>query len=83
MLSLLLSSVLLSRFVKIICFCPDPDKAGVGVIEKLKRNMSSKFYDADVAFTYKQLPVGYDPDKFLKQYTKQDFLDIPEQELSI
>lgn len=71
---------LLSRFVKTVCFVPDGDKAGTGLLTRLKESMDKKFYDADVKFIFKQLPSGFDPDNYLKKFTKQDFLNLPEEE---
>jgi DNA primase len=74
---------LLNRYVTKIIMVPDSDKAGMNVIEKLKKNIPQKLYDSDIQFTYVQLPAGQDPDDFFKVHTKQDFLDIPRMELSI
>lgn len=72
---------LLSRFVKKIILVPDSDKAGLKLIEKLQDNIPTKLYDADVKFSYIQLPVGNDPDDYLKTHSKTEFLAIDEQEL--
>ena len=72
---------LLSRFVKKIVLVPDADKAGMKLIEKMQENIPTKLYDADVQFTYVQLPIGQDPDDFFKVSTKQTFLNLPQQEL--
>lgn len=73
---------LLSRFVKRIVMVPDADKAGMNLIKKMRENIPTKLYDADVKFTYVQLPTGQDPDDFFKVNSKQDFLSIPEEELA-
>jgi len=72
---------LLSRFVKKIVLVPDSDKAGMKLIEKVKENIPVKLYDADVKFTYIQLPTGQDPDDYFKTNSKQDFLNLQQQEL--
>ena len=72
---------LLSRFVKKIVLVPDSDKAGIKMVGKLQENIPTKLYDADVKFTYIQLPTGQDPDDFFKIHSKQDFLNLPEEEL--
>lgn len=74
---------LLNRYVTKIVMVPDSDKAGMNIIEKIKKNLPTKLYDSDVQFTYVQLPQGNDPDDFFKTHTKQEFLNIPEQELSL
>lgn len=72
---------LLSRFVKNIVIVPDSDKAGTQLIAKLQENIPGKLYDADVKFSYIQLPPGQDPDDYFKINTKQDFLNLSEEEL--
>ena len=74
---------LLNRYVTKIVMVPDSDKAGMNVIEKLKKNIPQKLYDSDIQFTYVQLPAGQDPDDFFKVCIKQEFLDIPERELIV
>ena len=73
---------LLSRFVKKIVLVPDADKAGLKLIRKMKENIPTKLYDADIQFTYVQLPAGQDPDDYFRSNSKQDFLSIPEEELA-
>lgn len=73
---------LLNRFVKKIVLVPDADKAGLKLIQRMKENIPTKLYDADVKFTYVQLPAGQDPDDYFKLHSKQDFLSIPEEELA-
>jgi len=72
---------LLSRFVKKIVLVPDSDKAGMQLIQKMKENIPTKLYDADVQFTYVQLPNGNDPDDYFRVNSKQTFLSLPQQEL--
>ena len=74
---------LLNRYVTKIIMVPDSDKAGMNVIEKLKKNLPTKLYDSDIQFTYVQLPPTQDPDDYFKSglHTKQDFLALPEQEI--
>ncbi|MGH7974909.1 MAG: toprim domain-containing protein [bacterium] len=72
---------LLSRFVKNIVLVPDSDKAGIKFVEKMQDNIPVKLYDADVKFTYVQLPAGNDPDDYFKTHSKEDFLNIEKQEL--
>lgn len=72
---------LLNRFVTKIVMVPDSDKAGMNVIEKLRKNIPQKMYDSDIQFFYVQLPQGTDPDDYFKAHTKQEFLALPEQEL--
>ncbi len=74
---------LLSRFVKNIVLVPDADKAGIKLIQKMRENIPTKLYDADIRFTYVELPVGIDPDDYFKINTKQDFLHLPEEELNV
>ena len=73
---------LLSRFVKKIVLVPDPDKAGNKLLDKMRNEIiPTKLYDADVKFTYVQLPEGQDPDDYFKTHSRQDFLSLAEQEL--
>jgi DNA primase len=72
---------LISRFAKSVCFVPDGDKAGDNFIAKMKQNIPSKFYDADLKFSFIQLPPKTDPDDYVKKFGS--FLSIPEQELSL
>jgi len=72
---------LLSRFVKKIILVPDSDKAGIKFVTKMKENIPIKLYDADVQFTYVQLPVGQDPDDYMRNNTKEQFLALPELDL--
>ena len=72
---------LLSRFVKNITFIPDGDKAGINFVEKLRKNIPSKFYDSDIQFSYIQLPNGNDPDDYFKQHTLEEFKALPENKL--
>lgn len=72
---------LLSRFVKNIVLVPDSDKAGSKLVEKIRENIPTKLYDADVKFSYIQLPLGTDPDDHMKAHSKTEFLSIEEQEL--
>jgi len=72
---------LLSRLVKKIILVPDSDKAGIKLINKMRENIPEKLYDADVKFTYVELPAGQDPDDYFKLNSKQNFLSLPEEEL--
>lgn len=73
---------LLSRFVKQIVFVSDNDKAGNNSILKLKQEIiPQKFYDADIKFSYIQLPQGMDPDDYFKKYSLNDFLALGEKDL--
>jgi DNA primase len=72
---------LLNRFVKKIILVPDADKAGLKLIQKMQESIPEKLYDADVKFTYIELPVGNDPDDYFKLNSKQNFLSLPEEEL--
>jgi DNA primase len=72
---------LLSRFVKKIILVPDADKAGNEFLKKMKENIPTRLYEADVKFTYVALPVSQDPDDYFRQHSKQDFLDLSQQEL--
>jgi DNA primase len=72
---------LISRFAKSVCFVPDGDKAGNNFIAKMKENIPSKFYDADLKFSFIQLPPKTDPDDYVKKFGS--FLSIPEQELIV
>jgi DNA primase len=73
---------LLNRFVKKVVLVPDADKAGRNLVEKMKNDIiPTKLYDADVKFTYIELPDGQDPDDYFKTHSMQDFLSLAEQEL--
>lgn len=72
---------LLSRFVKKVVFCSDGDLAGSNLITKIKESIPTKFYDSDLQLYYVQLPDKMDPDDYIKQFGKESFLSLPEQEL--
>ncbi len=73
---------LLNRFVKKIVLVPDADKAGRKLLEKMQKEIiPTKLYDADIKFSYIELPEGNDPDDYLKTHSKQDFLSLKEEEL--
>jgi len=74
---------LLSRFVKKLVIVPDGDLAGSKIVERLKKAMDKKFYDSDLEFFHVQLPMGFDPDNYLKKFSKEDFLSLPENKLVI
>jgi DNA primase len=75
---------LLNRFVKKIVLVPDADKAGRKLVEKMQKEViPEKMYDSDVKFTYVELPDGCDPDDYFKVNSMQNFLCLPEKELSI
>lgn len=72
---------LLSRFVNEIVLVPDGDKAGINFFNRMQKNLTKKFQNFDVQFKTISLPIGYDPDKFLRTYPKDDLLAL-ERELS-
>ena len=72
---------LLNRFVKRIVLVPDADKAGKNLIDKIRENIPTKLYNSDAQFTYIELPSSQDPDDFFKTHTKQEFLELQQQEL--
>jgi|SRR5665213_608756 len=73
---------LLSRFVKKIVLVPDSDKAGKKLVQKMRQEIiPEKLYDADVKFTYVELPAGQDPDDYFKTHSAQEFLSLHEEEL--
>jgi len=74
---------LLNRFAKSVCFMVDADKAGENFIEKMGQQIPSKYYDTDMKFSFVAFPKGQDPDSYFQDHTLQNFLDLPEQELSI
>lgn len=74
---------LLNRFVKKIIMVPDGDKAGRKFIEKMNDEViPTKLYDSDITFSYVELPDGQDPDDYLKEHTKDQFLALPVYDLS-
>jgi DNA primase len=70
---------ILSRFVDEITFVPDGDEAGQKMLSKLsdlRKSILNKYKNLDLSFSAVRLPNGYDPDKFLKEHTKEDFLKL-------
>lgn len=70
---------LLSRFVDEVIFVPDGDEAGQKMLVKLdnlKKSILGKYKNLELSFGAVRLPNGFDPDKFLQQNTKEDFLKL-------
>lgn len=70
---------LLSRFVDKVIFVPDGDDAGQKMLAKLdnlKKSVLGKYKNLELSFGAVRLPNGYDPDKFLQTYSKEDFLKL-------
>lgn len=67
---------ILSRFVDEITFVPDGDEAGQKMLSKLadlRKSILNKYKNLELSFSAVRLPSGYDPDKYLKEHTKEDF----------
>lgn len=70
---------ILSRFVDEITFVPDGDDAGQKMLSKLsdlRKSILNKYKNLDLSFSAVRLPSWYDPDKFLREHTKEDFLKL-------
>jgi DNA primase len=73
---------LLIGFCEKIKFVLDGDMAGLNFMEKLKGMLIKRYKDVPVSFYFKFLPfdgnVKVDPDSYLKEHTKEEFLALPE-----
>lgn len=73
---------LLIGFVEKIIFVLDGDMAGINFMEKLKGILVKRYKDVPVSFYFKLLPFDgktkTDPDSFLQNHTKEEFLALPE-----
>jgi DNA primase len=67
---------ILLRFARNIVLIPDGDKAGAKFLNKLKEVIPSKYADIDLNFSVVTLPNAYDPDKFLYEYGRKEFLQL-------
>ncbi len=70
---------LLSRFVDEVIFVPDGDEAGQKMLHKLedlRKSILAKYKNLELSFGAVRLPNGYDPDKYLQEHTKEDFLKL-------
>jgi DNA primase len=72
---------LLNRFAKQVCFMVDADKAGENFIEKMRRQIPSKYFDTDMQFSFVTFPKGQDPDSYFQNHALADFKALPEEEL--
>lgn len=69
---------LLLGFVEHVIFCPDGDVAGLNFMEKTKNTLLKRYKDVPMSFSFLMLPTGFDPDSYLKKYSKEEFLALPE-----
>jgi len=72
---------LLLGFVEKVIFVPDGDMAGLNFMEKTKNTLLKRYKDVPCSFSFKMLPTGLDPDNYLKKYSKEEFLVLPEVEV--
>jgi DNA primase len=72
---------LLAGFVERVIFVPDGDMAGLNFMEKTKNTLLKRYKDVPMSFSFLMLPQGYDPDSYLKKYSKEEFLALPEVEV--
>jgi DNA primase len=72
---------LLIGFVEKIIFVPDGDMAGLNFMEKTKNTLLKRYKDIPVSFSFLMLPTGFDPDSYLKKFSKEEFLALPQVEL--
>lgn len=76
---------LLIGFVEKIVFVLDGDMAGINFMEKLKGILTNRYKDIPVQFSFKFLPFDgitkVDPDSYLQNHTKEEFLALPEIEV--
>ena len=69
---------LLAGFVEKVIFVPDGDMAGLNFMEKTKNTLLKRYKDVPMSFSFLMLPTGYDPDSFLKKFSKEEFLALPQ-----
>lgn len=72
---------LLLGFVERIIFVPDGDMAGLNFMEKTKNTLLKRYKDVPMSFSFLMLPTGEDPDSFLKKYSKEEFLALPQVQI--
>jgi DNA primase len=69
---------LLLGFVERVIFVPDGDMAGLNFMEKTKNTLLKRYKDVPMSFSFLMLPTGFDPDSYLKKYSKEEFLALPQ-----
>jgi len=69
---------LLLGFVERVVFCPDGDMAGLNFMEKTKNTLLKRYKDVPMSFSFLMLPMGHDPDSYLKKFSKEEFLALPQ-----
>lgn len=74
-----LSTVL--GFVTKTVFVPDGDMAGLNFMEKTRNTLLKRYKDVPMSFSFLMLPQGFDPDSYLKKYSKEEFLALPQIEV--
>lgn len=72
---------ILSRFVDEILMVPDGDTAGDKLIERIvgkpgKKGLLAKYNTLNLSFSQVQLPRFFDPDKFLRERGRDEFLKL-------
>lgn len=72
---------LLVGFVEKVIFVPDGDAAGLNFMEKTRNTLLKRYKDVPVSFSFLMLPTGFDPDNYLKKYSKEEFLALPQVEV--
>ena len=65
-------------FVTKTIIVPDGDMAGLNFMEKIKNTLLKRYKEVPMSFSFKMLPTGFDPDSYLKKYSKEEFLALPE-----
>jgi DNA primase len=72
---------ILLGFVEQVTFVPDGDMAGLNFMEKTKNTLLKRYKDVPMSFSFLMLPTGYDPDSYLKKFSKEEFLALPQVEV--
>jgi DNA primase len=72
---------LLLGFVEKVIFVPDGDIAGLNFMEKTKNTLLKRYKDVPMSFSFLMLPTGFDPDSYLKRFSKEEFLALPQVEV--
>jgi|SRR5579864_2496178 len=72
---------LLLGFVERVIFVPDGDMAGLNFMEKTKNTLLKRYKDVPMSFSFLMLPTGFDPDSYLKKFSKEEFLALPQVEV--
>jgi len=69
---------LLSRFVDEVVLVPDGDSAGHKFLQKMMsdRSVLKRYQNLGVSISVVELPDGYDPDKFLQEKSREEFLSL-------